>query len=154
MPNSTADKQVEQFHLQLVEFIKKYQFRDRENYCCHGLSVSQCYVLETLYFHGALTVSELAQKMHLDISTITRVFNHLQEKKYVKRTKSELDKRVYYCELTQIGSDKYQEIWQQISQSEQAVLDHFSDEQKELVIEFLEKLNEALKSSSSGLCQS
>jgi MarR family 2-MHQ and catechol resistance regulon transcriptional repressor len=77
MSDPTFDEQVESFHQQIVELIKRYQFRDRDRILCHGISVSQCYALETLHSYSELTVNELANKMHLSISTITRVVDQL-----------------------------------------------------------------------------
>ena len=30
------------------ELVRVYQFRDRDRICCHDISVTQCYALETL----------------------------------------------------------------------------------------------------------
>jgi len=100
MNQKTTDNQILQFHQQIVELIKKYQFRDRNQICCFGISVSQCYILETLHTHGPLTMNELAKKMYLKISTITRVVEQLVKKNYVKREEGLNDRRVRLINLT------------------------------------------------------
>lgn len=137
-------EQVTDFHLEVVELVKKYQFRDRKEMVKGGISVSQCYILESLRTFGDLSVSELADKMHLSISTITRVVDQLVKKKLVQRIKSELDKRVYICRLTQLGDSVYEESWNSIFESEKEILSNFSSEQRPLLISFLKQLNHAV----------
>ncbi|TQV89604.1 MarR family winged helix-turn-helix transcriptional regulator [Aliikangiella coralliicola] len=136
--------QVEEFHQEIVELVKKYQFRDREQIVCSGISVSQCYILETLHTNGPLTVSELAGKMHLSISTITRVFDQLVKKELAVRERAPNDKRVYLCHLTEKGEAIYQQSWTNIFESEKAILANFQPEHREMLIDFLKKLNHAV----------
>ena len=138
------DKQVESFHQQIVELIKKYQFRDRNQILGCGISVSQCYILETLYTHGALTVNELAKKMFLSISTVTRVVDQLVNKKYVTREESFEDRRVRLIKLTEAGEAVYQESWLNVFQSEKTILENFPPEHREMLIDFLKKLNQSV----------
>lgn len=136
--------QVSVFHEQIVELIKKYQFRDRDQILSCGISVSQCYILETLHTHGSLTVGVLAEKMYLSISTITRVVDQLVKKGYVIREQDTNDGRVYFNKMTKSGEEVYLKSWDNIFKSEKAILDNFDSEQKELLIDFLKKLNKSV----------
>lgn len=138
------DKQIASFHHQIVELIKKYQFRDRNQTVCCGVSVSQCYLLETLHTHGALTVNEVAKKMFLSISTITRVVDQLVKKELVSRREGVEDRRVRLLELTEKGHAVYEQSWKMVFQSEKKILEHFPLEQRDLLIDFLKKLNNAV----------
>ncbi|MCG8606425.1 MarR family transcriptional regulator [bacterium] len=136
--------QVERFHRQIVELIKKYQFRDRGQISCCGISVSQCYVLETLNSHGPLTANELAEKMYLKISTVTRVVDQLVKKNYVTREEGDQDRRVRVIKLTRDGEAVFQESWRNVFQSEKTILENFPEQHRELLIDFLKKLNGAV----------
>ena len=136
--------QVFVFHEQIVELIKKYQFRDRDQILPCGISVSQCYILETLHTHGPLTVGALADKMYLKISTITRVVDQLVKKGYVVREQDTNDGRVFYNKMTAQGEKVYLESWENIFISEKAILDNFDPDQKDLLIDFLKKLNQSV----------
>ena len=138
------DQQVESFHHQIVELVKKYQFRDRDQICCCGISVSQCYVLETLHSHGALTVNALADKMYLKISTVTRVVDQLVMKRYVTREEGDTDRRVRFIQLTTEGEAMFQETWSNVFESEKTILENFPLQHREMLIEFLQKLNAAV----------
>jgi MarR family transcriptional regulator, 2-MHQ and catechol-resistance regulon repressor len=152
MSDPGFDKQVESFHQQIVELIKRYQFRDRDRILCHGISVSQCYVLETLRSNGTLTVNELANKMYLSISTITRVVDQLVKKQYVTRQEDTADRRVRVLALTKAGEVIFQKSWGNVFESEKQILQNFPPENREMLIDFLQKLNQSVESWQNS-CQ-
>jgi len=149
MNQKTTDNQILQFHQQIVGLIKKYQFRDRNQICCFGISVSQCYVLETLHTHGSLTMNELAKKMYLKISTMTRVVEQLVKKKYVRREEGLNDRRVRFINLTKQGRAIYKKAWENIFESEKVILKNIPAEHKAVLIDVLKKLNQAVSSWQS-----
>ena len=138
------EDQVSRFHHEIVELIKKYQFRDRNQLTYSGISVSQCYVLETLNRHTSLTVNKLADKMHLSISTITRVVEPLVNKKYVRREEDPEDRRVRLMSLTPKGKLICKESWQNVFESEKIILANFPPEHREMLVDLLKKLNKAV----------
>ena len=144
MNQKTTDNQILQFHQQIVELVKKYQFRDRNQICCFGISVSQCYILETLHTHGSLTMNELAKKMHLKISTVTRVVEQLVIKAYVRREEGLNDRRVRLINLTKEGEAIYKKTWENIFESEKVILKNIPSEHKAVLINVLRKLNQAV----------
>jgi len=149
MIEQTTDNQILQFHRQIVDLIKKYQFRDRNQICCFGISVSQCYVLETLHTHGPLTMNELAKKMYLKISTMTRVVEQLVKKKYVRREEGLSDRRVRFINLTKQGRAIYKKAWENIFESEKVILKNIPSEHKAVLIDVLTRLNQAVSSWQS-----
>ena len=68
---STATRR--RLHEAVADLVRVYQFRDRDRICCHDVSVTQCYALETLVEHGPLRLSALAERLFLDKSTTSRV---------------------------------------------------------------------------------
>lgn len=145
MGDPIFDEQVESFHQQIVELIKRYQFRDRDRILCHGISVSQCYALEALHSHGDLTVNQLANKMYLSISTITRVVDQLVQKGYVTREEDATDRRVRMLKLTEAGESIFQKSWSNVFRSEKQILENFPAKNREMLIQFLQKLNQSVE---------
>ena len=137
------DQQVLRFHREIVELVKKYQFRDRNEIICCGISVSQCYILEALHRNGPMTMNLLAEKMHLSVSTLTRVVEHLVKKQLVRREKKPSDRRFHSIGLTEKGEWLYQSSWQNIFDSEKIIMKHFPADRRELLIDLLAKLNRA-----------
>ena len=52
----SLDRDAEALQGALSELIRVYQFRDRDRICCHDISVTQCYVLESLAREGAFNL--------------------------------------------------------------------------------------------------
>ncbi len=142
--NKSVNEQVLNFHKQIVELIKKYQFRDRNHITCCGVSVSQCYILETLNTYGALTMNELAEKMYLSISTVTRVVEELVKKGYVQREEDPADRRIRVIDLTDDGKVVFEKCWRSVFESEKAILLNFPAQQRDMLINFLAQLNQAV----------
>src|SRR5574341_634957 len=99
------ERAAERLHRATKELIKRYQFRDRNQICCHGLSVSQCYVLDALAEEGDLTMQRLAQRMGLAVSTMTRVVGQLVRRGYVRRRPDPVGRRVVHVTLTPRGRE-------------------------------------------------
>ncbi len=144
--NKQDNEIVDRFHKQIVELVKKYQFRDRNEICCFGISVSQCYILETLKENGPLTMNTLAQKMYLSVSTVTRVVDHLVKKDYVRRDEDPFDRRIRRITMTEKGLAIYLKSWAKIVESEIGILESLPKDQKENAINLLIMLNNAVDS--------
>lgn len=102
MPPSLHD-QARRFYDVFAELVRRYQFRDREEVCCHGVSVSQCYALDALHTRGPMTMGELAEHLCLDLSTVTRVVDRLVQEGLVKRVRCLEDRRICRVELARRG---------------------------------------------------
>jgi len=55
---------------------------------------------------GRSTVTELAERMQLTQSTVTELVTRAEAAGLVRRTQSEQDARVYWLELTPVGSER------------------------------------------------
>src|ERR1700742_684061 len=89
--SSTLDRDAEALQAAVADLVRVYQFRDRDRICCHDISVTQCYALETLVDHGPLRVGALAQRLFLDKSTTSRVVGTLVKKGYVEQRADQAD---------------------------------------------------------------
>src|SRR5262245_55668587 len=82
---ATLDRDAADLQAAVADLVRVYQFRDRDRICCHDVSVTQCYALETLVAHGPLRLSGLAERLFLDKSTTSRVVAALVKKGYVEQ---------------------------------------------------------------------
>ena len=135
---------VEEFHNTIIDLIKKYQFRDRNEVACMGMSVSQCYILETLYFHGSMNMKDLACKMHLAISTITRIVDQLERKKYINRLRNENDLREKFISLTKSGEKIFLKSWENVFKSEKKIFEKIKPEHRKPMLDLLKELNKSV----------
>lgn len=87
----------------VADLVRVYQFRDRDRICCHDISVTQCYALETLVEHGSMRLGELSARLFLDKSTTSRVVRTLVKKGYVEQHADPQDGRAAALSATRAG---------------------------------------------------
>jgi DNA-binding MarR family transcriptional regulator len=76
----------------------------RDEKRCFGVSLSRCVTLETLLREGRLPVRELASRLGLDASTVTRSIDGLVREGLVRRVRDERrDRRRVFVALTARG---------------------------------------------------
>lgn len=76
----------------------------RDEKRCFGVSLSRCVTLETLLREGSLPVKELASRLGLEASTVTRSIDGLVREGLVRRTRDERqDRRRVFVALTVRG---------------------------------------------------
>ncbi|HEX4953842.1 MAG TPA: MarR family transcriptional regulator [Thermoanaerobaculia bacterium] len=109
-PRSELSAQAEALHQALSDLVRVYQFRDRDRICCHDVSVTQCYALESLVERGPSTLNALAAALYLDKSTASRVVGTLERKGYVLRRPHPEDGRAVLLEATPAGRTLCQRI--------------------------------------------
>jgi MarR family transcriptional regulator, 2-MHQ and catechol-resistance regulon repressor len=93
-----------EIYLALSELARRYQFRNRDEVCCYGLTVSQCYALEALAESGKMPSSDLATRLGLDLSSTSRVVDQLVRKKLASRSRSVDDARIREIQITDAGT--------------------------------------------------
>jgi DNA-binding MarR family transcriptional regulator len=129
----------------MTEFLRVYQFRDRDRVGYHGLTITQCYVLEILIRRGALTLNELAAEMRLDKSTLSRVVGGLENKREITRTSNPADGRSILLEATPSGVRRYQRVEADIVAENAQVLAGFSPAARRQIIVLIDALVQAAR---------
>ena len=151
-PAATSDDtQVLRLHRAVAELVRRYQFRDRNEICCFGISVSQCYALEALGQVGELTMGALASRMQLSVSTMTRVVDQLVEHDLVRRARSGDDGRVCCVAPTAGGRALLAKISSELLESERAILEKVAAGHRDSVISGLEELSRAIDEWRGGM---
>jgi MarR family transcriptional regulator, 2-MHQ and catechol-resistance regulon repressor len=136
--------QAKQLHQALTHLVQQYQFRDRNDICCYGISVSQCHTLEALGEHGTQTMHDLAEHLHLAVSTVTRVVDQLVDKGLAERHSGITDRRVCEVVLTPRGRELLGTIQGELIAREQAVLERIPAASRAHVIWAIEALSQAI----------
>jgi MarR family transcriptional regulator, 2-MHQ and catechol-resistance regulon repressor len=146
----TLNRQAQRLHRAVSDLVRKYQFRDRNEIYCFGISVSQCYALEEIGQEGHLSMGALAGHMHLSVSTMTRVVDQLVEHGLVGRCYDENDRRVCCVEPTSRGRELLARISGELLASERAILSRIPAENRGSVISALEELSRAVDAWRDG----
>ena len=97
------ERQVEAFHEALSDFVRAYLLGERDQICCHDISLTQCYALDALLHLGPSTLNALAAELCLDKSTASRVVTTLRRKGYVGRATHPGDARAVLLDVTSAG---------------------------------------------------
>ena len=131
------------FYDALSALIRVYQFRDRDRICCHDLSVTQCYALEALADRGPLSINELAARLYLDKSTVSRVADALERKGLLQKAADPEDRRAVRLLATQAGKTLQVRIRDEIREREKGLLRDFDPEVREAMIALIGRLAKA-----------
>jgi len=111
------------------------------------LSMSEFHLLETVAKNNPAqnTVSSVAAALRIKLPSATIALKKLEQKGYVKRTKSEEDARIVYIELTEKGR-KLNMLHQKFHEHMvNQITAHMKENEKELLYKVVLKLNEFFK---------
>jgi DNA-binding MarR family transcriptional regulator len=140
----------------VADLVRVYQFRDRDRICCHDVSVTQCYALETLVDHGPMRLSALAERLFLDKSTTSRVVNTLVRKGYVEQRPDATDGRAMLVNATRQGQRLCARISSDLVEQQKQVLGDLAPEIRAGVVQVIQRLARAadarFRSGVTGGC--
>jgi DNA-binding MarR family transcriptional regulator len=145
-----ANKQARRLYGVFSDMLRRYQFRDREQICCHGLSVSQCYALEALGLRDSMTMGELAAHLCLKISSMTRVVDFLVESGLVRRVDEPGDRRVCRIRISVKGRTLVGKVQRGLVDEYEQVLRNVPSASREAVIQAITELLSAYEKRSCG----
>jgi len=118
----SLEEGAEQLHRLTMELIRRYQFRDWNQICCYGISISQSHILNALAEEGDLTMQQLARRMFKSVSTMTRVAAQLVRRGYVKRRRDPEDRRIVQVSITPQGKAIVAAITRDLVETQKAIL--------------------------------
>jgi len=152
MNEKALQQQAEKLDRLTKDLLRKFQMRDRNEITCCGVSVSQCYTLDTLGEHGEMSMVQLARKMFLDKSTMTRVVDGLIERALVERRFDDKDRRVIYIALTVAGRKVLEGIRRQQMGSLRLILERIPITERQKLLEGLEIFSSAVQDWWNTCC--
>ncbi|HEY5639200.1 MAG TPA: MarR family transcriptional regulator [Dehalococcoidia bacterium] len=114
-----------------------------------GLTMTQVRVLYTLQIEDRLTAGELAERLNVRPSTVTRIVDRLVQNKLVARDVDESDRRLVRHRLTKKGASVFRELQSMGRERLARVFDQLDDGQVKRVVEALRDLNEAVETVAS-----
>ena len=113
----------------------------------NGITSSQYTVLEILWKHNGLSLTDLGKLLHFDNPTITGIINRMARAKLVKRMRDRNDRRVIKVLLTQKGSE-LQSILPKLAKAvNKKAVENFQEDEKEAILNLTKRLRENLTSN-------
>lgn len=132
-------KYIRQFR-EIIRIFEREIFLQNTASCCDGVSLAQCHTLLEIEQNNKISVSELAQNMQLDKSTVSRTVDGLVKKEMVDRSIPEENRRKALLNLTKEGKEVCQSINYSNDSYIHRILQDFSDQERELFLGLLRKL--------------
>ena len=122
------------FAEQSTDFCIKYFSYLRRISSKLNLTPSQSMCLSTIPANG-ISQSDLAKKLSLDLSTLSR-----NADKLIKRDSSSYDKRIAVISLTDKGFSKYSELNELLESELNVAFDKFDMDEQNKILEFFNKI--------------
>ena len=153
MISMSIEEASERLHRLTKELIRRYQFRDWNQICCYGISISQCHILDVLAEEGDLTMQQLAKRMFKSVSTMTRVVSQLVRRGYVKRLQDPEDRRVVHVSITPQGKAIVAAINRDLIGTQKAILQGIPADQWGAAFTVLEALGRGARRWQEACCK-
>jgi DNA-binding MarR family transcriptional regulator len=116
--------------------------------CGFQLSISQVYALQEVE-NTTLILGELAERLHLERSSVSRLVDGLVKGGFVRREINEQNRREMLISLTEKGERTIEQVRQQSIRFYQEVLQHMTINDQQLVHEGFKKFTAALLKNGS-----
>ena len=121
--------------------------------CCHkmeesltstiGLKMAEIRCLK-IFEEDTLTVGDIARRMELSASRLSRILDGLYQEGHVQRVEDQADRRRSLISLSTSGEKLRKQILEEFSELDQMIMDSLGKDQ-EVIIQSLEKLVEAVE---------
>jgi MarR family 2-MHQ and catechol resistance regulon transcriptional repressor len=143
--HSTQDnRQAMRLYIALTRTYKAVLEKDQRNIRGYGLNASEFGVLELLYNKGPHPLQQIGDKILITSGTITYVIDKLTKKGLLIRRPCDMDRRIIYAELTEVGKARMSEILPNHYQTLAESFAGLNSEEKEQAIGLLKKISFSL----------
>ena len=141
-----------QLSIVMSRFIQKIITLDRNEKACHGVTLSQHYMIDALYRKNILTMNELSKELNLAMSTSTRITDILVRDGIVSRQPSEIDRRKVCVTLTENGREIAEKLNACTQQFWINILNAIPEEKKKQISANMKMLLKALDAAQGSCC--
>ena len=138
---SRLEEQALLLHRAVGHLAKRYQFRNRNDICAYGVSVSQCYMLEALCTHDMMSTNALAKELRVTLSSASRLVDQLIAKGLAERQTAQHDRRVSEVYATDEGRRLVDVILNGLLDREQEILQRIPEASRDHVIWAIQQLS-------------
>lgn len=108
------------------------------------------HIIEAIGIEEPRNMSVIAHRLSVTVGTLTTNMNGLEKKGYIRRERSQEDKRVVYVLLTEKGKKAFYHHRDFHKKMIKAIIKDLSEEEMEILYRCLQNLNRFLESESIG----
>lgn len=125
------DDSLEVLELEIAMMVRALRTRTFENDKKQELKRASYLILLLISKNGPMGVKSIAEKLHLDISTVSRQAAGLMEDELLEKKQSETDRRSYLYDINDKGHDVILYIRQGRKQRFAKIIDEWEDKEIE-----------------------
>jgi DNA-binding MarR family transcriptional regulator len=144
--------QYSEFTIILKNLLRKVNRIERNEKICHGVTVSQCQIIDIVYENEDISMNQLSNETGLAMSTLTRAVDLLVRDGIVKRNRSENDRRKVILFLTEMGLDLQKKLHRCSLEYTIEILERIPEEKREELINALKLLDNAASNRILQCC--
>lgn len=130
---------IQQFRETLRVFDRE-MFLQNNASCCNGISLAQCHTLLEVEKNSEISISDLAKKLSLDKSTVSRTVDGLVNINLVNRAIPKENRRLALIQLTGSGRELCSSINYSNDSYISEVFSNFTNEERECFLSLFSKL--------------
>ena len=120
-----------------------------QNYLGTGFSVTEMRLIFEIDWYSGIRAAELAQKLRLDKSYISRIIRSFEKRGLITRTQSPTDGRTFALALTPAGKAASNALLAAVHQNISRLLAPLSEESQEEVAQAMERIMEIFEKEST-----
>lgn len=113
----------------------------------NGITSSQYAVLEMLWKHNGLSLTDLGKLLYFDNPTITGIINRMARAKLVRRMRDRNDRRVIKVYLTQKGLELQSVVPKIAKTVNRKAVENFEESEKKAILDLTKRLHKNLTNS-------
>lgn len=150
--NSTFDCCIEDVSVTVQRLVRVFQMFERDQIKIFNFTSTQCYTLLALLELKQLTMQDLADKMNLNASTMTRIVDKLVKDKLISRDRHESDRRIVVVKLTETGEEAAKKLDSSLGDYYLRILENLPENQISEVLASVELLLAAFEKANPNCC--
>lgn len=131
--------------VQLFNDVLQIEEKSLKNGILSDISITEIHTIEAIGMYNERPMSEVAQKLKINLSTLTTAVNKLIKKEYVERKRIEEDRRVVLIKLTKRGKLAFRLHQKFHGEMINNAIQGLSLEEEEILISSLNKINDFFK---------
>ncbi|WP_031167308.1 MarR family winged helix-turn-helix transcriptional regulator [Streptosporangium roseum] len=116
-----------------------------------GLGMTEAKTLDLLRRLGPLAAGEIAEHSGLTPASVSGLIDRLERKGFVRRIRDTEDRRRVIVELRQDGVAGFGALFEDVVQGLEGLYAAYTDEQLELILDFLRRSAEVQRAATAGL---
>ncbi|HML32019.1 MarR family winged helix-turn-helix transcriptional regulator [Sporomusa sphaeroides] len=111
---------------------------------CYNCTYAQCHVIWETAQESKISVNELATRLNISKSAVSRTVDDLVNKGYLERKPNPKDRRYVDIELTEKGQKTFQEIQLSSRQYFETILENIPENKRETTLDGIQTFSTAL----------